>query len=134
MTMSFTVIKERCHFLQDHFNDSLFDLKVFHMAENILDDYKGGYWDYVITDEGVPFLNPVTGYREVVLVNPFSGVAVAIPTSSKLAGMIVTAYTLQLSIEHGNNFLVDVYDELTSAIYNVCADLNRLDIWTNLLD
>lgn len=113
-----------------YFNDVLFDLKVFSMADNLVKDYSGGHWDYIVADNDVAFMNLAGDHT---LINPFSGVEVNIPATSYLTGMIVTSNAMLLAMERGAN-LREGYNALYNAMIDRCSELNRMDIYSDLLD
>lgn len=116
-----------------HFNDPIFDIKVFNIADKIIKGYGGGRWDYILTDTDVAFmyLNEV---GESVLINPFSGEEISAP--NVIAGMIVTSYALLLQIEKGRSTdaLIKSYSALNTAIAEYCAAIDRTDIWFAMMD
>ena len=111
-----------------YFKDHLFDLKVFHIADHLMKGYSGGNWDYCLTDTGVAFMN-LSG--DQVLRNPFSGVEVEVP--GFLSGMIVTSYAMARDMERGVDFYAQ-HDALNRAISELCQELDRSDIWFDLMD
>ena len=139
--MNVNVIPEdqRSGFLQTNFKNTLFDLSVFHIADNIYPDYSGGFWKYATVTIGdndstpAPFLFPsVEG--NIKLVNPFTGVGCEV--DSVLGGMIITLYTLNWLIEKypNNDNYQDLYYLLRDAVSERCSATGRCDAWMELVD
>jgi len=130
--MQFNIVEEsdKSAFPGKYFKDHLFDIKVFKMADHMIKDYSGGNWDYVETETGAAFMN-LAG--DQILINPFSGVEVAIPADSYLSGMIVTSNAMLLAMERGAD-LGDAYHKLFDAMVDRCSELKRMDIYSDLLD
>ena len=130
---------QRSWFLQSNFKDTLFDLSVFHIADNIYPGYTGGFWQYATVTIGdndsapAPFLFPsVEG--NIKLVNPFTGVECEV--DAVLGGMIVTLYTLNWLIEQNpnNDNYQGLYYLLRDAVSERCSTTGRTDAWMKLVD
>lgn len=131
--MNFTIVpdQDRSAFPMKHFNDPIFDLKVFAMADRLIKGYDGGYWEYIETDTAA-FMMPADG-GEVTLRNPFSGQEVEV--NPHLAGMIVTSYALMWQIDtKATGELIAAHDTLNEVVYNYCAELDRMDVWFDIMD
>lgn len=125
----FNVVSERSRstFLQKHFGHPLFDQFVFNIADNIMVDYKGGYWDYVeasvTTDEEVivPFVE-LHSDKPIILTNPFSGESFEF--DSHLAGIIITMYAVNHFAErrHAGGFSIDKVGEVSWKLRDLAYD------------
>lgn len=132
-TMNFNIVPDpdRPAFPMKHFNDPIFDLKIFNIADQLLKGYDGGYWEYVETDTAA-FMMPA-GDSDVTLINPFSGQEVE--ANTHLAGMIVTSYALIQQLEKkATGKLIDAHDKLNDAILDYCAEIGRMDVWSAIMD
>lgn len=124
---------QRSAFPGKYFNNPIFDCNVFRIADQMMVDYKGGDWDYVLTDEGVAFMR-LEEKGPCVLRNPFSGEEVGTPNI--IAGMILTSYAMLMQIEKGRYtepFLKSYY-KLKDAIADYCSDTGRIDVWMTMMD
>ena len=134
--MNFKIVpdKDRPAFPLKHFNDAIFDLKVFNIADQLIKDYNGGYWDYIETASGAAFMAPsATIDGNETLTNPFSGEQVEV--NRELAGMIVTFYALGQQIEKkATHKRIDTHDKLRDCILDYLGELGRMDVWTAMLD
>ena len=79
MEMKFKKVpqRQRANFPGKYFNDCIFDVKVFNIADRMIKDYAGGHWDYIIFDERVPFM--CLNENHQILINPFSNEEVQVP-------------------------------------------------------
>ena len=130
MTFNIVADKDRSAFPGKHFGNHIFDITVFDMADRLIVDYTGGYWDYVETDTGVAFMK--LGNDSVVLSNLFSGEPVE--ADAMLAGMIVTSYAMLCAIEKGQESLIENYDRLKDAIVDYCSETNQMNVWMTIMD
>lgn len=124
--------RQRSAFPDKHFNDPIFDIKVFNIADRMIKDYSGGHWDYIIYDGHIPFMCLDENHQ--ILINPFSHEEVQTPRL--IAGMIITSYAMLLSIEKvgcSDDFMQAYYD-LNTAIGNYCREIEREDIWQMMMD
>ena len=105
-TVEFNKVQEssRSMFPSIYFGNPLFDLNVFKVADKLLPEYKGGYWDYVLATvrngkglqiATVPFFQ---WEKATLIVNPFSSEEFKVDDT--LAGMIVTLYAVNLRNEY----------------------------------
>ena len=111
------------------FGDPLFDMKVFNVADRMLNDYSGGYWEYVVTDDAA-FMR-LSGEKEQTLTNPFSGEEVMMDATA--SGMILTSYALLKEIEKGKDLYETQY-KLNQNLQDYLEEIDRWDIWLKLLD
>jgi hypothetical protein len=145
--MQFKTVKGRVRntFLKKHFNNPIFDIAVFNMADRMLSNYTGGYWEYVqgnfiISDEelgDIPvefaFLQPERDPTlPKVVCNPISGDEVTV--CADLAGMIVTFFAMLLEYERGATHLGDRMENLKDAILQRCSEIDRMDVWSKVMD
>jgi hypothetical protein len=128
--MNIVTQNQRSVFLQKHFYSPLFDLVVFNIADNLIEDYTGGYWDYVEL-ENAAFLK-LSGAQFFKVRNIFSGEVVEVDAT--LAGMVVTSFSVLSQIEKGVMGLIPLHDNLNHAIAEYCSNTNRMDAWMALMD
>jgi hypothetical protein len=131
LPMNMTIVSEenRSQFLYKHFKDPIFDLSVFITAAHLIDDYTGGYWDFVET-ETAPFLKLPT--EETLKVsNAFTGEEVEVDAT--LAGMIVTFFALQPDVDNGKKE-IKLSNNLKDAILTYCSEHKRMDVWMKIMD
>ncbi|MGZ8261407.1 MAG: hypothetical protein ACXWTU_00420, partial [Methylotenera sp.] len=119
-----------------YFNDPIFDIQIFALADQLIKNYEGEYWEYMLTDENVAFMR-LTDDKET-LVNPFSGEE--IEADKLLAGMVVTSYALLYRIEKeygsygASDSLIDQHYALNQAIRQYCQDTQQMDVWMTIMD
>jgi len=134
-SMTFTTVsdEERSAFPGHFFQDHLFDTKIFNMADNLIKDYKGGYWEYVIgknvidgeTGMPTPFFRLRTA-EPMTPINPFRGEELVVDAT--LAGMIVTSYAVNLVNEDSQTeHLYELWTQLREAIYSYAEETNQID-------
>jgi hypothetical protein len=111
------------------FGDPLFDIKVFNMADRMLNDYSGGYWEYVVTEDAA-FMR-LSGKDEQTLTNPFSGEEVKMDANA--SGMILTSYALLREIENGKD-LSSTQWALNQNLQDYLEEIDRFDIWMEMMD
>ena len=124
--------RQRANFPGKYFNDSIFDVKVFNIADHMIKDYAGGQWDYIIIDEQIPFMCLDDNVQ--ILINPFSHEEVQTPRL--IAWMIVTSYAMLMQIEKGRSkdAYIEAHYALNTAIRNYCRDIEREDVWSIMMD
>ncbi len=129
--MKFTKVPERqkSNFPIKYFNDPIFDVKVFNVADRLLVGYNGGNWSYITTDTNVAFMR-LEGQQ--TLSNLFSGEE--IEADENLAGMIVTCYAMEAAINRGRTNLLEAYDRLKDAILDYCVETKATDVWYTIMD
>jgi len=121
---------DRTNFNLKHFNDPVFDLKVFRMADQIQSDYDGGYWKY-LEWKGVPFYSLECDVK-LRLRNPHSGGEYIM--DKILAGIIVSIYTYSFHIELGNDKMAEYIHRLTDLAYEYAEELGEFDAAYKMLD
>lgn len=132
--MNLTIVKDkdRSAFTMRHFRNPLFDNNVFSVADKILIDYSGGYWEYIEADDNIAFMR-LGDPDNQTLRNPFSGAKVI--TNSTLAGMIVTSYALLRQVEKKpSDVLIEKLTKLNRAISAYCNELNQMQVWMTMMD
>lgn len=141
MPKQFNIVKDdqRSDFLVNHFLDPLFDMKVFTIADMMLEGYNGGYWLYVEGPADAAYqipafmqLGPGDTMRNIV--NPHSGESVQ--CDNRLAGMILTSYAMLLSreVKHANRNLDYKISVLNAAIRDYCRDTGQMNVWYAVMD
>lgn len=130
MKFNIVPVNERPSFLFKHFKDGLFDLTIFKAARQFIKDYKGGYWDFVTTETGVPFMM-LRDQHEYILVRPSTGEELTVDNT--LAGLIITHSVLLGKIQDGMDGLAKQHRDLKETLANACIELDRGDILEALL-
>jgi hypothetical protein len=130
--MKFKLVQERSRtaFPAKYFKDPIFDIRVFNMADHIMKNYKGGYWDYLESEDN-SFGFMAVKKDEIILINPFSKEEIEVP--GILAGMIVTSYAMMERCQKGFD-LLSQHEKLYDAIYEYCRGIERDDIWMTMMD
>lgn len=125
--------RSRSLFPGRYFDDCIFDCKVFNVADRLIVNYDGGYWDYMLSDcKSVAYMQPGDDNR--VLRNPSSGEQIEVP--GDIAGMIVTSFAMLIQIEGGrtSTSFDERWEKLNDAIRNRCVAIDRSDIWMTMMD
>lgn len=125
---------QRLDFLPRHFGRRMvqFEGTLYHMADNMLQGYTGGYWEYAEAKNGAPFAFLKTD-KPITLANMFSGEQVEV--DAVLAGMILSLYTLNYMLERAaNGGLMDKYDALRDALYDYAKDKGMTEQAFTMLD
>jgi len=131
MNFSITPENQRSAFPVKHFNNPIFDTKVFDMAGRMMHGYDGGYWEYVTTDRAA-FLRLAGDENKVhVLENPFSGEHVKMDATA--SGMVLTSYALVREIESGKD-LREAHYALNDALQDYLEKIDRWDVWMLMMD
>lgn len=131
--MKFKIVSEsqRSGFPVLFFNDPIFDIKVFNIADRMLNNYNGGYWEYVTTDRAAFLRLSGEEYQVQVITNPFSGEDFTMDATA--AGMILTSYALMRELEKGKD-LHDLHYNLNQALQDYLEEIDRWDIWMGIMD
>lgn len=136
-TVAIEVISDsdRLNFLPAHFGRdyALAESAIYVLADNLIEGYKGGYWEYaeIVLPKGkrYPFFFLRTQQEKLTLCNPFSGDEVEV--DSILAGMIVTIYACNfLESERG----YQVSGVLTAVAYDYAEETGQGDAAFDMLD
>ena len=120
----------RMKFNQKHFNDPLFDTKIFNIADQIMVGYNGGYWNY-LEWKGLPIFS-LECDTKLVLRNPHSGGEYVM--DKILAGIIITIYTCSFYIEMGDDRMAEYIHKLTDLAYSYAEELGEFDAAYKMLD
>lgn len=125
--------RERPNFPIKHFHDAIFDNKVFNIADRIIKDYNGGYWQYCETDEPkAAFMHPGLGSDKAMLINPFGGGETE--EDSILSGMVCTSYAMLGEIEKGDDRLREMHYALTEAMQAYANDTAQTEAYFLMMD
>jgi len=132
--------KERALFPIKHFDNPLFDTLIFKVANVIVKDYSGGYWNYIettVSGSVIPFFELESHDDLIVLRNPYSGDEFSF--DSKLGGIIVTLYTVGLALETTQiqsvfERLIAVYDGLRNLAYEYALQVNKSEEAFGMID
>jgi hypothetical protein len=136
--------KERPGFPLKHFGHPVFDNVVFSMADQMIVDYNGGYWDYTEVEAEYCDLSGekvTVGFMElheasdkkVTILNPICGQSVE--TDTRLAGMIVSCYALLFWIEkYYSDDLAVKFEYLKDAILTYCSATKQMNVWMEIMD
>ena len=125
--------RERPNFPLKHFNNAVFDIKVFRIADRIIRFYNGSHWQYCETDDPrAAFMYPNDKREKVILINPFGGGEAE--SDNILAGMICTSYAMLLEIEKGNDGLREQHYALTQAMQGYAKETGQTDAYFLMMD
>lgn len=134
-------LTERRNFLPQNFGPytTLFENYVYVIAEKVLDDYKGGYWEFVYSPNDLPFLF-LDGEGYVSVWTIFGTNETKLPRP--LAGLTVTAQAILLLLErHGKDMpsewhdkFCDLYHDLISTGHDMASDYDCSEAYFNLVD
>lgn len=148
MPIKVTIVadQDRQAFPVEQFGDALLDVTCFAIADKMLKDYTGGYWEYATISleiegevETAGIMMPRTDGKEVTLTNPFSGESCE--ADAVTAGAIITTYALVSKLSDAirkpgfkNDKMVETYDALGDIIYNHLHEINQMKVWYALMD
>lgn len=124
--------KARLDFNQKYFNDCIFDLQIFNIASQLMIDYTGGYWDYLVWDKTVAFYK-LSGIERCTLRNPHSGQQYEMDAT--LGGMVITLYALIMRIERSHSEkLIDHWHYLKNLGYEYASEIGEFDNFHGMID
>ena len=122
---------DRLNFNQKFYGDCLFDLQIFNIADNLMVDYNGGYWEYYTWNDTVAFY--VLAGDAVVTLRNFSGDELTM--SSTLAGMIITIFTVLRRLEKTQSEKdSDKFYALQDLIYAYAEEIGEVEQAFKMLD
>lgn len=114
----------RLRFLPRYFGNSCvrFEQSVYRMADKMLENYKGGYWEYATTNNDAAFMY-CEGHKKVI--HLFSGESFEV--DAVLAGIIVCIYAHNVLYEGGDrsDAVVENWQKLNDFAYEY-AKQNKL--------
>lgn len=127
--------RQRNGFNVRQFNDPLFDCRMFRIADRMIKNYKGGSWSCttIPSNPENPGFFEIPTEKKVTLRNIFSHDEVE--ADSRLAGMIVTSFTLLSIAERTNSdFHITKLEALREEILNYCSLTKQMDVWMTIMD
>ncbi|WP_404358099.1 hypothetical protein [Methylotuvimicrobium sp. KM1] len=128
---------KRLDFLYEHFRTPLFDQLVFRIADKVIKDYSGGYFEYCLLEDSKAAFLRLGSSEGFTLINPFTNVELE-NVDDTPTGLIVSLYALGLLIEDQGDrcheSLHDIFHDIRTAIIDYCDEVGRHDIFYCLVD